>query len=1140
MRDGAKFNGYTSDDFTAFYEVLHRSKLELALRAESSRMRSATFVDADVKEEVGRVQAELNNESKDPFDTLRREVKATAFRAHPYRNPISGWRTDLENIAVSDVKAFYDRYYQPDNATLVLVGDFQPQDATTLINKYFAGIAKSNNSPSNPRLFEPAQTAERQILMHGKGSRDLALIGYHACEYASNDAPAMVVFENLLNAHLNGKLHKDLVEPKICAAAHAEFELKRDPSLFSVYLTAGQGVSAQYAVEKWDSLIAQLKLHPITEAELNRSRNLAEYALLSDRDGPYKLSFQLGLCDSLQSLQSAYNWNARIRAVSTADIQRIAKHYFSTESRVVGTFVTPGSGTSKPKAEPEAASHSETEKSEKTSPSSAETGTSKDAAKERSIASEKDKKSKDKNDKGNDKGTDKSGKKSNNSDDTSKSKSAKSSKKTASESSSKKTTKRSSRKHKNAPKTKAAHTALLEDTQQNALSERMTFSAPKTYAYRTMSGGPINFVPTVFTVKPIGDPNTIKITSRTSRTALTTMSDYSVGPQDQSDPLKQCDTIDQAAPSASGQEQVVTPTKPVTIKSRRADPDKPSAPATDKPASPGGAFHRIKLPPFLSKLGQDPSKTDSPSSEPKNSDTKDTVSTSSDSKTTDSDSKSTDNSVQNNVKPAASKNAAATPSIDTFKFTAPSTSQSASSGDSGVNKDTPTPSTSQNTTKQSQLDVTTSSGDSNNNNNNNNNAGATNGGAATTSASKPKPTVDGSVNTIAPAASSSVETKTGSSFTPSSSTPTTTTTGTSTDANPATNASSNRDAIGSSTNALISPSATTTISTPTANTTKNSAQNASIGLTNIIPPATATRVAGSTAINRSLPIAEHKLKNGVRVVAYTSRMSPIVQVSGWMQSGEIYEQPAKRGVSTLLTACFNNGSSKSTRAQLALQQEDMGLPPDAMLHFANTQQAIVFNTRCLSKDLSKQLNRISDVIRDPGLKEEDVERARAEAQAHLKHLDDSLAERVERTLTRSLLAPTSAYFPEDIAKTSKSVGNLNADDLKEFAMQHIAPEGCTIVLSGDVDIDVASKLVEQALGNWNHSGSYKNSPAPEVQASVRKILKSYVPVHDTKSGYISLGRLIPMRMNDPRYSYGHARRLCFHDASVCIESRSSV
>lgn len=127
MRDGAKFNGYTSDDFTAFYEVLHKSKLELALRAESARMRSTNFVDADVKEEVGRVESELTNESKDPFDTLRREVKATAFRAHPYRNPISGWRTDLQNIGVSQVKAFYDRYYQPDNATLVLVGDFSPK-----------------------------------------------------------------------------------------------------------------------------------------------------------------------------------------------------------------------------------------------------------------------------------------------------------------------------------------------------------------------------------------------------------------------------------------------------------------------------------------------------------------------------------------------------------------------------------------------------------------------------------------------------------------------------------------------------------------------------------------------------------------------------------------------------------------------------------------------------------------------------------------------------------------------------------------------------------------------------------------------------------------------------------------------------
>ena len=113
VRNGGQFNGFTSDDFTAFYETLPPSKLELALKIESERMRSATFNQADLTEEIGRVKKELEESARDPSKNLEREIRALSFIQHPYRNPTVGWKEDLDSITLKEVKEFYDRFFRP-------------------------------------------------------------------------------------------------------------------------------------------------------------------------------------------------------------------------------------------------------------------------------------------------------------------------------------------------------------------------------------------------------------------------------------------------------------------------------------------------------------------------------------------------------------------------------------------------------------------------------------------------------------------------------------------------------------------------------------------------------------------------------------------------------------------------------------------------------------------------------------------------------------------------------------------------------------------------------------------------------------------------------------------------------------------
>jgi zinc protease len=335
-RNGGQFNGFTSDDFTAFFETISPSKLDLALRIEADRMRGATFTQTDLQEEVARVKSEFEENSKDLSRTLTREVRAAAYVQHPYRNPPGGWESDLESVNLRDAKEFYDRFFHPNNATLVIVGDFKTPLTLNAVSKYFGPVAKSASPIPQVKVVEQPQTGERRVMLHGASKRDELQVAYHAPAFQNVDAPAMMVLEKLLNASISGKLKVKLVDTKVCGSARSAFELKRDPSLFTLIFTAPAGSGPQKVLDAWDALSNQLRSQLITDAELKKAKNLAEFAISSERDGPYKFAFQLGYCDVLHSWQLGANWMERLRNVTANDLMRVSKKYLTVENRVVG------------------------------------------------------------------------------------------------------------------------------------------------------------------------------------------------------------------------------------------------------------------------------------------------------------------------------------------------------------------------------------------------------------------------------------------------------------------------------------------------------------------------------------------------------------------------------------------------------------------------------------------------------------------------------------------------------------------------------------------------------------------------------------------------------------------------------------
>lgn len=805
VRNGGQFNGFTSDDFTAFFETLHPAKLDLALKIEAMRMRSVRFTKAAVQAEIANLKKEFEEEKNDPAAMLASEVRCVSFLHHPYGSPTRGWLSDVENLTAEDAKGFYDRFYVPNNATLVLVGDFNSANALASIKKYFGAFTRSATPIPTIRAKEPEQRAERRVLMKYPGKTELLQVSYHAPSIAEQDSAPMAVLEKLLNASIAGRLKTKLMEPKICAGANCQFELKHDPGLITFTATPASGQTLQKTLDSIDALIAQLRSQNVSDAELRRAKNQAEFACFSERDGPYRTGFYIGYFDSISSWKNAYTWPERLRTVSSADLLRVARLYLVPENRVVGFL----SSSSAPKAVPPQPSSPPTKQSP--------------------------------------------------------------------------------------PKTPSADTHI-----------------DKNHGHT-----PISF----------------EISKQTI-----------VG-------YKKND-------SATSPEAMRLAANPA--------PAKETAKSTDKKASSSPASTK---------------KTETAKANDKASDSKKPDTKASEVKKTDS------------AKPADAKKADASKSADAKK--------------------------------------------------------------AETAKADPKkvePTKAGSASTAA------------------------------------------------------KPAATTTKPAGAAATT-----------TTGVParPPVAKNSSPRPPVGSSLHTGHYTrkvLKNGLTVIAFESRLCPIVQITGAIRAGEAYEPTAKPGLAMVLANALNYGTQHATRAQLQAVQEDLGLPPQAMLKFEPGVEQITFQTRCLAKDMVQQLGIVAESLASPALADAELEKAKQDAISQLRRTDETVAARVNRALMRSLLATNSPHFPSDPSEKAKVIEALKQNEIKDYYSSTVGPGSTMIVIAGDFDGEQAIKSAEAVFENWQSNS--RLAAEPSLVPSARRSLKVSVPTKDRSQTMVCIGKLVKTSPSD--------------------------
>jgi zinc protease len=356
---GAAFNATTWYDRTNYFETVPSDQLELAIRLEADRMRNSLIADADRQSEMTVVRNELERGQNEPSEVLDEAVYAAAFREHPYHHPTIGWRADVEGVPTSRLKEFYDTFYHPNNATVILVGDFSEQDALALINKHFGAYQASSQPIPQVYTEEPPQQGEHRLVIRRAGELALVQIAFHtpgvlgqmnvlsnealaeraANPPADNDIYPLVVLSVAMSHGITSRLYQALVETDLAVDAHSNADQHRDPGLFNVYATVRPGVEPKKVEETILEELRKVAAEGLTEAEVEKAQQQIVAQMAYSRDGTYNIAMQMAEAEAIADWRFYKDYETNIKRVRVADIKRVAQKYFIEDNRTVGYFI---------------------------------------------------------------------------------------------------------------------------------------------------------------------------------------------------------------------------------------------------------------------------------------------------------------------------------------------------------------------------------------------------------------------------------------------------------------------------------------------------------------------------------------------------------------------------------------------------------------------------------------------------------------------------------------------------------------------------------------------------------------------------------------------------------------------------------
>ncbi|OYT71758.1 MAG: peptidase M16 [Chloracidobacterium sp. CP2_5A] len=349
--NGGRNNAFTWMDFTAYYFAFAADRWDVALEIEADRAQNAAFDPAEFESERQVVLEELQMCLDSPFDALEMEIWATAFRQHPYRAPTIGWREDVERLTVDDMRRYYESYYCPNNATLVVVGDIRPEAALRRIEATF-GALPMRDVPPPPHACEPPQRGEKRVTVKKPTPLPRLTIGYHAPEVAHPDSYALHVASMLLSYGRTSRLYQRLQEKdESVTFATAHYAEHIDPSLFTIAAEVKPDRAPAEVEAAITEEVERLAQEPPTELELAKAKRQTEAQFILGNEEILNQAMLLGEYETIacgpRVTEDARGYRyldaylQRARQVSAADIQQAAAAYLRRDNRTVGWLVNP-------------------------------------------------------------------------------------------------------------------------------------------------------------------------------------------------------------------------------------------------------------------------------------------------------------------------------------------------------------------------------------------------------------------------------------------------------------------------------------------------------------------------------------------------------------------------------------------------------------------------------------------------------------------------------------------------------------------------------------------------------------------------------------------------------------------------------
>jgi len=334
---GGLNNAFTAEDITNYYEVVPSNYLETLLWAEADRLGSLAVIEEHFHTERDVVIGEYDQRIlAEPYGMLDELVNREAFVAHPYRRGVIGDPENLRAATIDDVVAFHRTFYRPDNAVLVVVGDFDPAQANVWIDKYFGRIPQPADPIPRVEAVEPPQTSERTYAYRAANVPLPALeYAYHIPAWRHPDAAALDIVETLLGMGKSSRLYQSLVyRQRVATAAHASADLREQPGLFSLRAIASTGTPIENVRTALDAEIARLRDELPSAGEMDRVRTQIASSFVRSRQTYNNIAIALVRSAVERDDPGALNTDLdRYRAVTAADVQRVARTYFTVENR---------------------------------------------------------------------------------------------------------------------------------------------------------------------------------------------------------------------------------------------------------------------------------------------------------------------------------------------------------------------------------------------------------------------------------------------------------------------------------------------------------------------------------------------------------------------------------------------------------------------------------------------------------------------------------------------------------------------------------------------------------------------------------------------------------------------------------------